>query len=346
MKRLYNNENFFIRPNMKDIWFNILSTFTQNIYPNNDILINKISKSLDIPYKNILLTSGADGGIQTVFDFVLKTSRNPIKTCVQKPCFSYYNELLNNEIFELNQIEISLSNIREYNFINKTLEKIKNSQSDFYILVSPNNPLPFNYSLKELEDLVKYLSIKNPKSTILIDQTYFEFLKIKSTRDKLFLKTILENSANVFIIRSFSKGYGLAGCRIGYIISNSLNKDLIKRNLPYPINQASLLIAKNRFYNKKLLQRMQKKLNKSKRYFCKKLKSILPQESFYKSDANFITIDLGKNLNTRIYEKLLQNNIKIRFIKPQNFLRITISKKSIMKKIFNIIKEIINEQKN
>ena len=81
---------------------------------------------------------------------------------------------------------------------------------------------------KALEDIkkeIKYLRKKlNNKILLVIDDAYFEYMKNKDYQNGL---SLFKNSNNVFILRTFSKIYGLAGLRVGWgYSSNEIIKSL------------------------------------------------------------------------------------------------------------------------
>ena len=65
---------------------------------------------------------------------------------------------------------------------------------------------------------------------MLIDEAYYGFCKETS-------KQFVKKYKNIFIVRSLSKAWGLAGLRLGYIISNKKNIEVLNKIRPmYEIN--------------------------------------------------------------------------------------------------------------
>ncbi len=79
------------------------------------------------------------------------------------------------------------------------------------ILCNPNNPLGSVISEQDLLGLIN--ACTKLKLPIIIDEAYYEYYGKTCAH-------ILENNDNLIIIRSFSKYYGLAGIRLGYIMAN------------------------------------------------------------------------------------------------------------------------------
>lgn len=77
------------------------------------------------------------------------------------------------------------------------------------ILLNPNNPMGNVYTDEEFEHILKMA--KEKQITILIDEAYHYFYP------KTFLRYALENE-HIFITRTFSKLFSMAGCRLGYVV--------------------------------------------------------------------------------------------------------------------------------
>jgi histidinol-phosphate aminotransferase len=77
-------------------------------------------------------------------------------------------------------------------------------------IVNPNNPTGFQFNIKENRELIE----RHPRTTFLIDEAFIEFGG-ESAADLVF------KYDNIVITRTFSKAFSLAGCRVGYVISNN-----------------------------------------------------------------------------------------------------------------------------
>src|SRR6185437_15528386 len=78
------------------------------------------------------------------------------------------------------------------------------------VIVSPNNPTGGVASL----DDVRRIAAAAPRSLLLLDQAYIEYA------DEDIGSAVLD-LANVVVVRTMSKAWGLAGCRVGYAVGSS-----------------------------------------------------------------------------------------------------------------------------
>jgi len=101
------------------------------------------------------------------------------------------------------------------------------------VIVSPNNPTGGVAS----RDEVRRIAAAAPRSLLLIDQAYIEYA------DEDMDPAVLD-LANVVVVRTMSKAWGLAGCRVGYAIGSSdVSAVLRAAGAPYPVAGPSLALA-------------------------------------------------------------------------------------------------------
>lgn len=96
------------------------------------------------------------------------------------------------------------------------------------ILCNPNNPTGAIFPRKEILRIVQ-----NTKDLVIVDEAYFEFSK------ETLIDQINEYS-NLLVMRTFSKAFGMAALRIGYVAGNrGLITSLNKVRQPYNVNSFS-----------------------------------------------------------------------------------------------------------
>ena len=117
---------------------------------------------------------------------------------------------------------------KEINFkvsVNEILKKIT-KKTKIVFIANPNNPTGTYLTKKEVLELRKRL---NKKILLVIDDAYAEYMKNKDYSSGL---DLFKNKDNVFILRTFSKMFGLASLRVGWgygskKIVDALNLSLI-----------------------------------------------------------------------------------------------------------------------
>ena len=101
---------------------------------------------------------------------------------------------------------INLSNLDNSLDFKFFISESKNK--DIIYLASPNNPTGNQF---KIEDVINLIEVSKNK-LIIIDEAYVEFSDYS-------LSNLVNKYNNLIIMRTFSKAFGLAGARIGYIVS-------------------------------------------------------------------------------------------------------------------------------
>ena len=132
-----------------------------------------------------------------------------------------------------------------------------NSDTSLVWLCNPNNPTGTYFSHDELESFLERVPSHVP---VLIDEAYFEFVTAEDYPDTLKLQ---ERFDNAFLLRTFSKAYGLAGLRVGYVVAT--NEAIEKWNIirpPFNVTRiseyAAIAALEGQDYLKEITRKMQK----------------------------------------------------------------------------------------
>ena len=101
-------------------------------------------------------------------------------------------------------------------------------------LNNPNNPTATVHSAKAVADFVERVRRISPDTVILIDEAYHEYVTDPEYQTAIPLAL---SAPNVFVARTFSKAYGMAGMRIGYAVGAADSvKPLARFKMPYNIS--------------------------------------------------------------------------------------------------------------
>ena len=308
-------EKILIKNFKKKINSNLLSS-----YPEVSSLVSLISKSYKIDLKNILLTAGIDGAIKLIIDAL--TNRGD-RAIILEPTFAMtkiYCDIANLKIVSIKYDK----NLRLD--LKKLLDNIKKKTS-IVILSNPNSPTG---TVIEEKYIFQILNKTNKlKIPLIIDEAYIEFF------GKSLIRYIKKNK-NLFVLRTFSKAFGLAGLRSGFIASSKNNIDYLKKFKPmYEINSIGILLTKLILENPKIVKNYVKKcfLFKNKLFTLLKKKKI----KFKDTKANFVLIE-KRRIKKKIFKDCKKNKILIsKKIHFEKYLRVTIGPLNKMKVFLNIL---------
>ena len=225
--------------------------------------------------------------------------------------------------------------------IPEIIKKVTN-KTKIVFLANPNNPTGTYLTNVELIELRKKLR-KN--ILLVVDDAYAEYMKNNDYKSGL---DLFRNKQNVFILRTFSKIYGLSSLRIGWgygskRIIDALN--VIKP--PFNVNEVAQKAAIESLKDDKFISRS----IKHNIFYALKLKNFLNNYniSTNKVSANFLLLDFKKcKFKAKyFYEKLKKKRIILRSTeksyKLKNMLRLTIGSKSDNLKFMRAVQGIFNK---
>lgn len=166
-----------------------------------------ISEHLNVDASRILFGAGLDEVILMISRAVL-TPGDKIVTSEGTFGQYYHNAIV--ESAEVVQVPL-----KDYGFDLEEILKQVDNDTALVWLCNPNNPTGTYFSHAELEHFLERVPSHVP---VLIDEAYFEFVTADDYPDTLKLQ---ERFDNAFLLRTFSKAYGLAGLRIGYVVATN-----------------------------------------------------------------------------------------------------------------------------
>lgn len=305
-----------------------ISSFHINAYPNINEVYKKLAKNLKVNSDNIILTSGSDLAIKNCFELFVR-KENEIITI--NPTYGMIN--VYSKLFQAKQIKINYEKDLSID-VSKVLKKI-NRKTSLVVIPNPNSPIG---SVINHKNIIKILSkAKKNNCYVLIDECYYHYYGQTCLN-------LISRFSNLVISRSFSK-IGLAGCRIGCLITNkNLRKKLYKFRPFYEITSFSVLLLSEFLENKNIIKKYAQQAKKGKQYLEKYF--IKKNIYFFSTSANFILIVLkNKKVVNKLFNQLLKNRILVIIEKNipyyKHVIKFTVGPEYIMKKVTNAIDNII-----
>ena len=233
---------------------------------------------------------------------------------------------------------------KEINFkvsVNEILKKIT-KKTKIVFIANPNNPTGTYLTKKEVLELRKRL---NKKILLVIDDAYAEYMKNHDYSSGL---DLFKNKDNVFILRTFSKMFGLASLRVGWGYGSKKIVDALNViKPPFNVNGIAQLAAIESLKDKAFI-------TKSIRHnllYSKKIKKFLETYNIFSNSvsANFLLLNFEKCRYSAkfLYEKLKNKGIILRSTEDgyhiKNKLRLTIGSKKENLKFMSVIKQVLKK---
>ncbi|WP_108809441.1 pyridoxal phosphate-dependent aminotransferase [Aquimarina spinulae] len=182
------------------------------------------------------------------------------------------------------------------------MESRISSKTSLLTLCNPNNPTG---TIIETERLKSFCRLVSDKTTVLVDEAYIHFMN--SWRNKSMAPLIAEGK-NVLVTRTFSKIYGLAGLRIGFMLGpESLIAEMEKKfTLGFPGNMPNSLSVASAITSLKddvFLETSKNNNIKIRNTFYNELEKL--GFNYIRSEANFVYFDVK---NFKAYKELMLKN--------------------------------------
>ncbi len=214
----------------------------------------------------------------------------------------------------------------------KSIESITPS---LVYICTPNNPSGNVIEKEYIVDLLQSF----PDTIFLIDEAYYEFYGHSMSNFVLIHQ-------NLFVTRTFSKAFGLANFRAGYLISNAENIAQISKirnpkNFTTFTQEAVIAVLSDVEY----MQAYAREVVATRGYFEKEVSNLSIVKQVYPSQGNFLLIEfVDFDTKMNVFNTLSDHNIFVRNLMHNklltNALRITIGTKAQMERVLNVIKSV------
>jgi histidinol-phosphate aminotransferase len=192
-------------------------------------------------------------------------------------------------------------------------------------ICNPNNPTGTLVDSKVVRVFCEEVS---PRVPVFSDEAYLEFLE---PAQQVSMVEMVRQGGNVIVSRTFSKIYGLAGCRIGYIVAQpEMIKKITKYQTGIPSNISGVAAAKASLGDLAFMDLSRRKNAEARQH----LTSYLKQKGLFYGESltNFVFFE-PKSDATQILNKMLERNIIIRVwdYQGKQWLRVSIGTLEEMK---------------
>jgi cobalamin biosynthetic protein CobC len=200
-------------------------------------------------------------------------------------------------------------------------------ENSVVVVINPNNPLTDTFTLDQLKTLQKLC--EQQQALLIIDEAFADIFTPEFSFSP-HLST-LKKTADVLVLRSFGKFFGLAGLRVGFVCSNKHWCETIQEvSGPWAVNGAALFISEQALQDRAWQAKQLKRLQTQSEVMQELLKACLPVLRM-EANALFITIFLSDA--PAVYQQLCENAIYVRLTDENDSLRFGIGNESQLEKL-------------
>lgn len=274
-----------------------------NTYPdtNATALRKKLAEELEfekygLGIENLNIASGAEHALNVIMEIFLNEGDEVL---ISAPAYSGYNRSIARAGGVKKTIPYKEDNHCDFDgLLNAITDKTK-----IVIVCNPNNPTGVYDTPEDLYEFAK----KFPKDKILIvDEAYIHFAPGGLGRS-MYQK--ISDDINMLVVHTFSKIYGMAGIRVGYVISNKEISSYIRRYGGVRMSNPQLAGAMAALDDTEFYEKSLRMVEEGRAYLIEELKKLGYEP--YESAGNFVYCDL-KAEGSYLDEEFMKRGILIR----------------------------------
>lgn len=198
-----------------------------SVYPEYSAAKECVARYFRVRPEQFVFTNGTDEAIQVFVNTYIDDGQEVL---VLKPAYAmyrFYAEVAGARVHEVAYPQ------PEMEFPLQAVLDAITPETRAVILSNPNNPTGTGLSLMGVERILA----RARKAVVLVDEAYYEFSGVTAL-------TEIERVPNLFVCRTFSKVFGMAGMRLGCLFSHEANiAYLHKAQSPYSVNSLAVIAA-------------------------------------------------------------------------------------------------------
>jgi histidinol-phosphate aminotransferase len=303
-----------------------------NLYPGSGPLLRqKIGEMAGLTADHVVLGNGSTDAI----NFVVHTFIGPgDEAVIPVPSFPMYEA----RVKVAGGVPVLIPMTADFYWDMDGILKAVTEKTKLIFICSPNNPT--GGQIAE-EDLLPILELGIP---VFYDEAYFELEDHVMTRAPL-----MEQYPHMLVNRTFSKAYGLAGFRVGYLLCNPKLASYFNRvRFPWNVSLVSIAAALAALEDAQDQERKRLNIIEGRAYIFEEINKIPGMHAFH-SEGNFVLIDasvLDKE-SIEIRDRMAAKGIYIRPMSGHNmargFIRITVGLREQNELFIRTFKEYVRE---
>ena len=283
-----------------------------------------IARFLGIKPSETLLTNGADEAIDLLCRAFLEPGDEII---IVVPAFNMY------EIFAqgTGATTVRIPAGPDFSFPANEMVAAINPRTRIVVITNPNNPTG---TVARRDDIYRVIKAA-PGAAVLLDEAYFDFCG----------ETMMDEVGklpNLFVARTFSKAYGLAGIRLGVLAGPAEHISVIRRmTSPFNVNVFAIECLEEALADREFIAALVKQVRATRSWLQRELEQLGLR--YWPSEGNFVLVDFG-DLRPTILAAMIAQGIALRN-RPDipGCVRISIGTQAEMERVVAVLKQVVVE---
>jgi len=312
-----------------------LSAADLSLYPQREVGERLVANFLGIGPEQVLLTNGMDEALSLVFTTYLSPGDELL---FADPTFVMYpmlGEALGAQVVRLRSGEDMALPVADF------LARIS-PRTRVIAIANPNNPSGLAASRADLLKIAE----SAPDAAVLIDEAYFEFCGMALTCGTMIPD--LAHHPNLFVARTFSKVYGLAGLRLGVVTGAADQIDYLRRlSLPFNVNAVALACLEEALADRAFVSEHVAQVKHGRERLAQLFEEL--DLHFWPSQTNFVLVRMGAKSKS-FAESMQRHGVLVRDSSANpgcdGCVRITVGTPQQMDGVLQAIREAVAESRH
>jgi histidinol-phosphate aminotransferase len=311
--RLNNNENPLGPPYGSTKVLERFPPVRTSLYPSGDsyYLRMKLAERFDLHPDQIIFGNGANEAIAFVIKAFCQEGDNIVTA---DKTFAVYEW-----VAEFSGFEARLMPLKDLGFDDDGMLGLRDERTKILFVCNPNNPTGTYWDEKRLR---RFLDTVGGRQIVVVDEAYSEFVEAPDYPDGM---KLLKEYPNLVTFRTFSKMYGLAGLRIGYLAGSRDVVDVIRRTcIVYSVNTVAQDAALAAIGDDEHVSRTRLHVKNEKAYLLRELDALGLETQA--GEGCYVMVKLPMS-DTLAYRQLMAKGVMIRTMtgfRFPNWIRVSI----------------------
>ena len=304
-----------------------------HVYPDatNEALRGRLSEKLDVPREMLTIGNGADGVIYNLGMAVLDQGDETLIPRISYPIYE--------SIIRVMRATVTPTAMKGLRIDLEDLARRVTPRTKAIFLCNPNNPTGDALPRAQLLEFLRSLP---PTVLAVLDEAYIDFADPEFRPGAVAL--VKRGMKNLFVLRTFSKLYGLAGLRVGFGVGDPQVIELIHRiKPPFGVSAIAERLALAALDDTEFAWRTLEDCAREKRYFAAELGRL--GLDYVPSHTNFVLVDTRRDC-LEVFQRLMARGLIVRPAGQYGlptFVRITVGRHPENVRLFRELPAVLGE---
>jgi histidinol-phosphate aminotransferase len=294
-------------------------------YPEREPIERDVAEFLGIEPAQVLLTNGVDEAIHLLCSTYLGSGDEAL---IVVPTFAMYSIFAQAE----GAIVVQIPCGENFSFPFDQLLSQMSDRTRLIAIANPNNPTGAAVEC----NLLLQVARSAPHVAVLVDEAYFEFHG----------ETVLDLPDlpnNLFVARTFSKAYGLAGLRIGILAGAATQINTVRRVAsPYNVNAVALAVLADALHDQEYVKNYVDEVTRGRKVLERELNGLGLR--YWPSRANFVLVRIGI-LHNEFVQSMRSHGILVRDRSSdpgcEGCIRLTVGSMDNTRQLIDVLRDVV-----